>query len=99
MQYRRHKRRGLELWVRKITWRRQCQPASVFSTGKSHGQRSLVGYSPCGHNESDTAGQVQTVQLNLEDYSSSYMKILLSSSTESVGRPAWLGGYYSLGKK
>ena len=26
----------------------------VFLPGEFHGQRSLVGYSPCGHNESDT---------------------------------------------
>ena len=25
----------------------------VFLPGEFHGQRSLVGYSPCGHNESD----------------------------------------------
>ena len=28
---------------------------SVFLPGKSHGQRSLVGYSPLGHKESDTS--------------------------------------------
>ena len=28
---------------------------SIFLPGKSHGQRSLVGYSPKGHQESDTA--------------------------------------------
>ena len=33
-------------WVRKISWRRTCQPTPVFLLGKSHGQRSLVGYSP-----------------------------------------------------
>jgi len=27
-------------------WRRELQPAPVFLLGKSHGQRSLVGYSP-----------------------------------------------------
>ena len=27
---------------------------SVFLPGESHGQRSLVGYSPWGHKESDT---------------------------------------------
>ena len=27
--------------------------SSVFIPGKSHGQRSLVGYSPWGHKESD----------------------------------------------
>ena len=31
-------------WVRKIRWN-QWQPTPVFSPGKSHGQRSLVGYS------------------------------------------------------
>ena len=33
-------------WVRKIPWRRPWQPSSVFLPGESHGQRSLVGYSP-----------------------------------------------------
>jgi len=27
-------------------WRRKWQPTPVFLPGKSHGQRSLVGYSP-----------------------------------------------------
>ena len=35
-------------WVRKIPWRRKWQPISVFLPGKSHGQRSLVGYSLWG---------------------------------------------------
>ena len=30
------------------------QPTAVFMPGKSHGQESLVGYSPWGHKESDT---------------------------------------------
>ena len=34
------------LWVRKISWRRKWQPTPVLLPGKSHGQRSLVGYSP-----------------------------------------------------
>ena len=35
-------------WVRKITGRRELQPTPVFLPGKSHGQRSLVGYNPGG---------------------------------------------------
>ena len=31
---------------------------SVFLPGQSHGQRSLVGYSPWGHKESDTTEQL-----------------------------------------
>ena len=32
-----------------ILWKRKWQPTPVFLPGKSHGQRSLVGYSPWGH--------------------------------------------------
>ena len=34
--------------------RRQWHPTPVLLPGKSHGWRSLVGCSPCGHQESDT---------------------------------------------
>ena len=33
-------------WVGKIPWRRAWQFTPVFLPGESHGQRSLVGYSP-----------------------------------------------------
>ena len=36
-------------WVGKIPWRRKCQPIPEFLPGKSHGQRSLSGYSPQSH--------------------------------------------------
>ena len=36
----------------KIPWSGKWQPVPVFLPGKSHGQRSLVGYSPWGHKES-----------------------------------------------
>ena len=45
---------GFNPWVRKIPWRRKWQPTPVFLPGKSHGWRSLVGYSPWGRKESDT---------------------------------------------
>ena len=53
-QCRRHKRRESDPWLRKIPWRRAWQPAPVFLPEESHGQRSLAGYSPWGHKESDT---------------------------------------------
>ena len=46
-------------WVRKIPWRRKWQPTPVFSPGKSHGQRSLVGLRPWGHKESDTTEHIR----------------------------------------
>ena len=44
---------GFNPWVGKIPWRRKWQPTPVPLPGKSHGQRSLVGYSPWGRKESD----------------------------------------------
>ena len=38
----------------KVRQRRQWQPTPVLLPGKSHGQRSLVGCSPCGCCELDT---------------------------------------------
>ena len=35
------------------SWRRKWQPAPVFLSGESHGQRSLMGYSPQSCKESD----------------------------------------------
>ena len=41
-------------WVGKIPWSRKWQLTPVFSPGKFHRQRSLEGYSLCGHKELDT---------------------------------------------
>jgi len=42
-------------WVGKIGWRKKWPPTPVFLSGKFHGQRRLVGYSPwdrrVGHSE------------------------------------------------
>jgi len=38
-------------WVGKIPWRREWLLTPVFLPGEFHGQRSLAGYSPCGHKE------------------------------------------------
>ena len=46
--------RGFNPWVGKISWRRKWQPTDIVLPGKSHGQRSLVGYSPQGHKQLDT---------------------------------------------
>ena len=48
------KRYGFDPWVEKIPWSRKWQPCPVFLPGESHGQRSLAGYRPWSHKESDT---------------------------------------------
>ena len=40
--------KGSNPWSRKIPWRRKWQPTPVFLPGKSHRERNLAGYSPCG---------------------------------------------------
>ena len=45
---------------------RKWQPTPVFLSGESHGQRSLVGYSPWGRKESDMTEHI--CMLKLKDY-------------------------------
>ena len=53
------RRLGFNPWVGKVPWRRAWQPTPVCLPGESHGQKSLVGYSPQGHTESDTPEATQ----------------------------------------
>ena len=64
-------RPGFDLWVGKIPCRRKWQSTPELLPGKSHGQRSLVGYSPWGHKESDT-----TEQLHFTSFSRQVAKVL-----------------------
>ena len=52
------RRPGFHLWVAKIPWRREQLPTPIFLPGEFYGQRSLAGYSPWGHKESDTTEQL-----------------------------------------
>ena len=63
MQY--NKSRRFHPLVRKIPWRRAWQPTPVFLPGKSHGQRSLAGYSPWGCKELDTTEYAHTYMSNV----------------------------------
>ena len=51
-----------ETWVQSLGWEdpleKEMAIHSVLLPGKSHGQRSLVGYSPWGRKESDTTEQL-----------------------------------------
>ena len=52
-QCRRRKKLRFDPWIGKILWKRVWQPTPEFLPGEAHGQRSLEGYSPQGHKESD----------------------------------------------
>ena len=49
---------GLIPGLGRFPWRRKWQSTPVLLPGKSHGQRSPVGYSPWGCKESDTTEQL-----------------------------------------
>ena len=88
-------RRGRECrfdpWVGKIPWGREWQPTSVFLPGKFHGQRSLAGYSPWGHKESDMTEQLSThsVLLHWEIWSQHQVNSFVCSTVYSVSRKWW----------
>ena len=76
-------------WVRKIPWRRKWQPTPVFLPGKSHGQRSLVGYSPWGYKES---GTTEWLSIHMHLTSRSGLKMAMSSITHISMVGLFLGG-------
>ena len=59
-------RPGFSPWVEMIPWRRKWQPTPLLLPGKSHGWRSLVGYSPWDRKESDTTEQLHFTSLNFQ---------------------------------
>ena len=46
--------------IKQIYWTGKWQPIQVFWTGKFHEQRSLAGYNPWDHKESDTTEHART---------------------------------------
>ena len=68
-QCRRLKTCGFNPWVRKIAWRRKWLLTPVFLPGKSHGQRSLVGYSSWGCKESGITEETQRAYMKSEKFS------------------------------
>ena len=53
----------------KMPWKRKWQPTPVFLPGKSHGHRSLAGYSPWGRKKSDRTEQLSTPSLTYRCWS------------------------------
>ena len=79
--------RRFDPWVRKIPWRRKWQSTPVFLPGKSHGQRSLVGYSSWGRKESDTTERLHFTSLHLLSFlngSNNFLCILSVTAAVSL---------------
>ena len=63
---------------------RKWQPSPVLLPGKSHGWRSMVGYSPWSCKELDTTEQLNTYTHSLTLWSSHYVGLSLSAPEQSV---------------
>ena len=72
-------------WVREDPLSRKWQPTPIFLPGKSHGQRSLTGYSPWGHKELDMTAWLKITILCLRNCLINYGSLWFNkpiSSTE-----------------
>ena len=83
LQYRRPR---FNLWIGKIRWKRKWQPTPVFLPGESHGQWSLVGYSPWG-----CKGLNRTERLPLSLWGSSCSHFHMAISRGHSGRSSGFG--------
>ena len=90
-------RPGFKPQVRKIPWRREWLPTSVFFPGEFHGQRSLVDLS-MGFKESDTTERLITKlytgtlsEKGQSIYNTIDMEIKHSAeSKEEIAQPPWV---------
>ena len=77
-------------WVRKIPCRREWQSNPVIVLGESHGQRSLVGYSPGGHEKLDTTERLSMHTCNHDKTPRQSLFITTSSPLHIFGKSALL---------
>ena len=73
-------------WVGNIPWNRKWKPTPVFLPGKSHGQWSLVGYSPWDHKELD---MTEWLTLLLSEILACQAKCHLQASVKHAWHVSW----------
>ena len=74
-----------------MAWRRQWHPTPVLLPGKSHGGRSLVGYSPWGCEELDTTERLHLHFHALEKEMATHSSVLawrIPGTEEPGGLPS-----------
>ena len=59
------RRQWFDPWVWKIPSEKEMATHSVFLPGKFHGQRSLAGYSPWSHKETDMAKRLNNNRVDV----------------------------------
>ena len=78
------RRQGFDSGVRKITWRREWQLIPVYLLVKSHGQRSLVGYSPWDYKGVRYNWEAEHTHTHTHTHRSIYEMLLFISGTVNL---------------
>ena len=78
------RKQSLNPWLEKSPWRRKRQLPPVFLPGKSHGQRSLVGYSPRGCRVKQQSTHTHTLNVQMKI---ALIKIQMYLNTTAVNHP------------
>ena len=76
-------------WIRKSPWRRECQPTPVCLSGESHGQRSLVGYSPWSHKESGHNWATKGACARAHTHTRIFCMVQIEIAFQSAGGGKW----------
>ena len=98
------RRRRFDPWVRKSPWRRKWQPTPIFLPGELHGQRSLAGYTLCGHRVRRDWAHARTcarahkhTHTHTHTHQTQYSR--LENSIDSGAWPAAVHGVVSMGSQ
>ena len=91
-----------ETWVQSLGWEDPLEKvmathSSTLAPGESHGGRSLVGYSPWGRKESDTAERLHLGPVYQSFCSISCFSVTPGSLTKVSLFPPWHLVYFGLG--
>ena len=82
-----------ETWVQSLCWEdpleEEMAPTPVFLPGKSHGRRSLVGYSPLGCKESDTTEQLDFHIVLIMDMNLSKLQEIVEDRVARQSNSQW----------
>ena len=83
------RRCGFSPWVGKIPWRRKWQPRPGFLPGNSHGERSLLGYSPWGRKRVNLATKQQHSPSFMEKQGTNFPQFLSLPSLTCPREHLW----------
>ena len=87
-----------DLWIRKIPWRREWHSTTGLLPRKSHGQRSLAGCSPWGHQELDMTERLSTVD-KIERWKTEQQRSQAGNTGVAKWRCGWVASWIGIDRR